>query len=188
MRFFRTPAEFRNWLAKNHDRRDEVIVGLYKKGSAKKGITYEEARDQALCFGWIDGITRRVDDDSYCIRFTPRRRNSVWSQVNVGRVKELTRLGLMEAPGLEAFERGAGSRSTYSYENPDRELGAEYEKTFKKNAKAWEFFSDQPPSYRRGASWWVTSAKKEETRLRRLQTLIEDSEQGLRVKPLRRND
>ena len=109
MRFFRTPGEFRKWLAKNHDRRDELVVGLYKKGSGKKGISYEEARDQALCFGWIDGITRRVDDDSYCIRFTPRRRNSSWSRVNIARVKELTSLGLMERPGLDAFERGTKS-------------------------------------------------------------------------------
>jgi uncharacterized protein YdeI (YjbR/CyaY-like superfamily) len=180
--FFPTPAAFRKWLQKNHDQATELLVGFYKKDSGKPSITWPESVDQALCFGWIDGVRKRIDDVSYSIRFTPRKAISTWSAVNIARVEELTKLGLMQPPGLRAFERRREDKSRiYAYENAPAMLEAEAEESFRANRKAWDFFNEQPPSYRRVALYWVTSAKKEETRARRLATLIADSADGLRL-------
>jgi len=184
--FFATASEFRAWLEEHHREARELWVGFYKKGSGKPSITWPEAVDQALCFGWIDGVRKSIDDVAYANRFTPRRARSAWSAVNVKRVEELTKLGLMRPAGLEAFAQRTEDRSgTYSYEQRDAaRLEPSYEREFRANEKAWEFFRAQPPWYRRAATWWVVSAKKEETRLRRLATLIDDSEHGRTVRPL----
>jgi len=180
--FFATPADFRNWLAKNHSSASELLVGFYKKDSGKPSITWPESVDQALCFGWIDGVRRRIDDVSYSIRFTPRKKSSTWSAINIARVAALTKLGLMQPSGLRAFERRREEKSAiYSYENAVRTLDAAAEKKFRANRKAWTFFNAQPPGYRRVAIYWVTSAKREETRARRLATLIDDSENERRL-------
>lgn len=184
-RFFRTPAEYRAWLEKNHDRHTELLVGFYKKSSGKKGITYEEALDESLCFGWIDGVRRSVDDERSTIRFTPRRQKSNWSLKNIRRVGELKRLGRMAPAGLEAFERrDPGEAGTYSFEQAKPELGPDLARRFRRNRKAWRFWEAQPPGYRKAATWWVVSAKREETRLRRLAALIEDSANGRRLAQL----
>jgi uncharacterized protein YdeI (YjbR/CyaY-like superfamily) len=176
--FFATPAKLRAWFEKNHDKADELFVGYYKKASGKPSITWPESVDQALCFGWIDGIRRTIDDASYMIRFTPRKPRSVWSAVNIKRAKELSELGLMTPAGLAAFQRRSDDRSAiYSYEQrKTAKLDAAYEKQFRANKKAWKNFQARAPSYQRAAAWWVISAKKEETRLRRLARLIDDSE------------
>lgn len=180
--FFATPEAFRKWLAKHHAQTSELLVGFYKKGSGIPSMTWPESVDQALCFGWIDGIRRRIDDERYSIRFTPRKPKSTWSSVNIARVAELTRLGMIQPAGLRAFEqRSAENSGIYAYENAARELPPEFEKQFRKQRKAWQSFSEQPPSYRRVAIHWVTSAKKQETRTRRLATLIEDSAAGRRL-------
>jgi len=188
--FFATPFAFRTWLEEHHARTSELLVGFYKKGSGKPSITWPESVDAALCYGWIDGIRRRIDELSYSIRFTPRKPTSIWSAVNIKRARELTESGLMQPAGLQAFERRDEAKSAiYSYEQrhgatfPDA-----YEKQFRANKKAWEFFQSQAPSYRRIATYWVTSAKKEETRLRRLATLIADSAQQRSIGPLKRPD
>ena len=181
-KFFATPDAFRRWLEKNHEKEEELLVGFYKRDSGKKSITWPESVDQALCFGWIDGIRRRIDDVSYSIRFTPRRRGSIWSAVNIKRAKELIEQKLMAPAGVRAFEaRDEKKSAIYSYENRPRELAPEYEKTFRANRKAWDFWSVQPPSYRRQITDWVMEAKKEETRARRLAKLIDDSAHGRRV-------
>ena len=181
-RFFRSPAEFRNWLEKNHDRESELLVGFYKKSSGKRGITYEEAVDEALCFGWIDGVRRSVDNERSTIRFTPRRQRSNWSLKNIRRVNELTKLGRMAPPGIAAFERRDPSEAgTYSFEQANPRFDQGLERRFRRNRGAWKFWEAQPPGYRKAATWWVVSAKREETRLRRLQTLIEDSANGRRL-------
>jgi uncharacterized protein YdeI (YjbR/CyaY-like superfamily) len=180
--FFATPADFRKWLAKNHSSASELLVGFYKKDSGKPSINWPESVDQALCFGWIDGVRRRIDDVSYSIRFTPRKKTSTWSAINIARVAELTKLGLMQPAGLDAFEHRREEKSAiYAYENAVRTFDAAHEKTFRKNKKAWEFFNAQPPGYRRQMTYWVTSAKKEETRARRLATLIDESAHGRRI-------
>jgi uncharacterized protein YdeI (YjbR/CyaY-like superfamily) len=188
-KFFATPADFRAWLEKNHSRVSELQVGFHRKASGRPSITWAEAVDQALCFGWIDGVRRSVDDESYQIRFTPRRARSIWSAVNVARVEELTKLGLMQPAGVAAFEaRRADRTGIYSHEQREAaKLTRPQEKRFRANAKAWKFFQAQPPGYRRQATWWVVSAKKEDTRERRLDTLIADSEQGQAVRHLRRD-
>jgi uncharacterized protein YdeI (YjbR/CyaY-like superfamily) len=189
-KFFATPADFRAWLEKNHSRVSELQVGFHRKASGRPSITWAEAVDQALCFGWIDGVRRSVDDESYQIRFTPRRARSIWSAVNVARVEELTKLGLMQPAGVAAFEaRRADRTGIYSHEQREApKLTRPQKKRFRANAKAWKFFQAQPPGYRRQATWWVVSAKKEDTRARHLDTLIADSEQGQAVRPLRRGD
>ncbi len=186
--FFATPSEFRAWLEAHHADTQELWVGFYKKSSGKPSITWPEAVDEALCFGWIDGLRKGIDDISYTIRFTPRRPRSIWSAVNVARVKELTSLGLMRPVGLEAFEERAEERSgIYAYEQQHAaELDAVYEQQFRANPAAWDFFQAQAAWYRRAAIWWVISAKKEETKRRRLAKLIEDSEHGRTVPPLTR--
>jgi uncharacterized protein YdeI (YjbR/CyaY-like superfamily) len=184
-RFFRSSNEFRKWLETNHDKASEVFVGMYKKASGKKGITYKEAVDQALCFGWIDTTSKGIDDERYMQRFTPRRKGSIWSAVNIKRVGELTEQGLMHPAGLKTFEtRDPTKQGLYSFENPLQKLPPAQEKRFKANKQAWRFFNDQPPGYRKTALWWVVSAKRDETKERRLQTLIEDSAAGRRLKHL----
>ena len=180
--YFTSAARFRLWLEKNHATTAELWVGFYKKSSGRASITYQEALDEALCFGWIDGLRKTVDDDRYTIRFTPRKPSSNWSNVNIKRVDELIALGRVMPAGLAAFEARKPEKSgVYSYENRPRRLDAAYEKKFRANKKAWEFFQSQAPYYQRTACAWVMTAKKEETRLRRLVVLIEDSAQGRRI-------
>jgi uncharacterized protein YdeI (YjbR/CyaY-like superfamily) len=186
--FFATPEEFRAWLAEHHEAETELVVGFYKKASGRPSMTWPQSVDQALCFGWIDGVRRRVDDTSYCIRFTPRKPRSTWSAVNVKRMKELVEAGLVAPAGMAAFQRrGDDNTAIYSYEQRHAaRLAPDQEQRFKANARAWAFFAAQAPSYRRTATHWVTSAKRPETRERRLAQLIEDSQAGRLVPPLRR--
>lgn len=182
LKFFKTPTDFRKWLEKHHAAISELWVGFYKRGSGHASITWPESVDQALCFGWIDGIRKSVDDVSYAIRFTPRRVDSVWSAVNIKRAKELSKLGLMKPRGLDAFRRRKENRSgIYSYEQRSAELEPPYEKRFRQNKPAWKFFQAQPTWYRKQINWWIVSAKKEETRLKRLEKLISESEQERRL-------
>jgi uncharacterized protein YdeI (YjbR/CyaY-like superfamily) len=187
-KFFASRAEFRSWLEKHHADTKELLVGYHKKGSGRSGITYLESVEEALCFGWIDGVQRSIDGVSYCIRFTPRRERSSWSAVNIQRVEKLKAEGRMHPSGLAAFDRRSKDRSgTYSYEQRHAaELEPAHERRFRANRKAWDYFVAQPGGYRTMAIWWVVSAKKEETRLRRLDMLIEDSARGRAVGPLRR--
>jgi uncharacterized protein YdeI (YjbR/CyaY-like superfamily) len=187
-RFFATPDEFRAWLAANHDSESELLVGYYKRASGRPSITWAESVDEALCFGWIDGVRRTIDDESYSIRFTPRRPRSTWSAANIKRVGELAAEGRMTPAGLAAFERRSGDRSgIYSYEQRHHaELEPEQEQRFRADAAAWAWFERQAPSYRRQALYWVVSAKRPETRERRLNVLIEDSGAGWKIGPLRR--
>ena len=184
--FFATPADFRAWLAENHEREAELWVGFYKVGSGKRSITWPEAVDQALCFGWIDGVRHGIDAESYTNRFTPRRRGSNWSAVNIHRAHELIEQGLMQPAGLRAFEARTDDRSaTYSYEQRHAAvLDAESEARLRANEAAWRFFQAQAPSYRKAATYWIVSAKRQETRDRRLHTLVEDSAAGRTVPPL----
>jgi uncharacterized protein YdeI (YjbR/CyaY-like superfamily) len=185
LKFCKTPAEFRKWLDKNHASVQELWPAFYKKNSGRASITYSEALDEALCYGWIDGVRKAVDDISYTIRFTPRKPKSIWSLVNIRRVNELTQLGRMMPPGIAAFETRDEERAKkYSYENRPRVLDGECEKKFRANKKAWEFYEAQAPYYRRTSSFWVTSAKQEETRLRRLEQLIAYSAKGERIPQL----
>jgi uncharacterized protein YdeI (YjbR/CyaY-like superfamily) len=182
-RYFKTPAEFRAWLATNHATASELGVVLYRKASGNPSMTWSEAVDQALCFGWIDSVARRLDDDRRVQRFTPRKPKSNWSAVNIKKVAELTAQGLMAPAGLAAFARREEARSgVYSYEN--RHLAAldpEREATFRAAAGAWEFFSRQPPSYRQTSIYWVMNAKREDTRSSRLGRLIIASGEGRRL-------
>jgi len=186
--FLSTSSAFRDWLEKHYDKEQELWVGFHKKSSGKPSITWPEAVDAALCFGWIDGVRKSLGDESYTIRFTPRKPRSIWSAVNIKRVAQLKKMGLMHSAGLQAFERRTGDKSAiYSYEQrKTATLGDEYEKQFRARRKAWDFFQAQPSWYRRTTSWWVISAKKEETRLKRLSKLIEDSERGQSVSSLLR--
>ena len=184
-RYFRSASEFRRWLGAHHAERDELWIGYYKKGSDRSGITYREAVDEALCFGWIDGLTKGVDDERYMQRFTPRKPKSYWSTVNIKRARELIAKGRMEPPGLAAFERRPPDDDRrYAFEQERPGLGPAEEKVFRTDRKAWEFFLAQPPGYRRTAGWWVVSAKREETRHRRLERLIEHSRKGERLPQL----
>jgi uncharacterized protein YdeI (YjbR/CyaY-like superfamily) len=186
--FFPTPADFRAWLEAHHDQEPELLVGFYKKGSGKPSITWPESVDEALCFGWIDGVRRSLDGESYTIRFTPRQARSTWSAINIQRVKELTEQGRMHPAGLKAFAARTDDNSAiYAYEQPhEARLDAAEAAQFQANAAAWTFFQAQPPSYRRHALYWVVSAKKAETRHKRLATLIEDSAQGRTIRHLTR--
>jgi uncharacterized protein YdeI (YjbR/CyaY-like superfamily) len=181
-KFFSSAAQFHDWLVKNYDQKDELLIGFHKKTSGKKSITYPEALDEALCFGWIDGVRKRLNETSYTIRFTPRRANSIWSRVNMRHIERLKREGRMQNGGLAAFARRDEKRTAvYAFENKPRELSAEFQKKFQANKQAWEFWKKQPPFYTKTCSFWVMSAKKEETQLRRLEQLIEDSARGERV-------
>jgi uncharacterized protein YdeI (YjbR/CyaY-like superfamily) len=182
--FFKSAAEWRKWLEKNHKEATEKVVGFHKVDSGKSGITHREALDEALCFGWIDGVARG-GEATWQIRFSPRRKRSIWSQVNIKRVGELIADGRMHSSGIAAFEaRDPALQNRYSSENRNVGFSSAEERQFKANKQAWENFSAMPPSYRRPATWWVVSAKREETRARRLATLIEDSLAGRRIKQM----
>ena len=182
--FFATPNDFRNWLAENYDQHTELWVGYYKKSTKKASITWPESVDQALCYGWIDGIRKSVDEESYKIRFTPRRPNSVWSAVNLKKMKELIAEGLMEKPGLEIYEkRKAEKEQIYAYEQKQAAaLPEAYEKLLKANEAAWAFFEKSAPYYKRQMTWWIISAKKKATQINRLNKLIEHSAEGKKVR------
>jgi uncharacterized protein YdeI (YjbR/CyaY-like superfamily) len=181
-RFFKTPAAFRKWLAANHAKANELLVGFYKKGSGKPSITWPESVDEAICFGWIDGVRKTLDDESYTIRFSPRKPNSIWSAVNIRNMERLVKEKRMTAAGLKAYEKKKENRSgIYAYEQRPAELVEPYASEFKKNKAAWKFFQAQPPYYRKTLTWWIVSAKKEETRLSRLEKLIETSAKQQRL-------
>jgi uncharacterized protein YdeI (YjbR/CyaY-like superfamily) len=179
--YFRTPAEFRRWLEKHHGDTAELLVGLHKKGSGEPSLTYPEALDEALCFGWIDGVRKSVDETRYTIRFTPRKPDSKWSAVNIRKAEALKAAGRMRPPGLAAFDGRNPAKAGYSFEERPHDLDPAYEARFRAHSKAWAHFQAQPPGYRRTAIFWVMSAKKDETRLRRLGQLIEISAQGERL-------
>lgn len=184
-KFFRTAEAFRKWLDKNRDGTAELLVGFYRLNSGRGGLTYRDALDEALCFGWIDGIRKRYDDDSYTIRFAPRVAGSIWSVVNTRRMEELIQMGRVHEAGLRAFERRDKKKSKlYSYEVGNSKFEPAQERLFRAHPAAWEFYQRQAPWYRRVSCYWVTSAKKEETRARRLEQLIADSANGRRIKQL----
>ncbi len=175
VRFFKSPMELRKWFETHHADTVELWVGYYKKGSGKPSITWPESVDEALCVGWIDGIRKSIDETSYTIRFSPRKPRSIWSAINIRRAEELIKLGLMRPKGLAAYEAREENKSgVYSYEQRSTDLPDQYAKKLKKNKDAWDFYQLQPPSYRKKVNWWVISAKKEETRLKRLDRLIEE--------------
>jgi uncharacterized protein YdeI (YjbR/CyaY-like superfamily) len=180
--FFNTPHEFRQWLKENHHTEKELLVGFYKVGTKKPSMTWSESVDQALCFGWIDGVRKSIDEESYSIRSTPRKPTSIWSAVNIKKMEELTKAGLMTEAGQKAFELRKEEKSAiYSHEKGLATLDPELEKQFKANPKAWDFFGKQAPSYRKVMLHWIMSAKQEKTRLSRLEKTIRESESGKRI-------
>jgi uncharacterized protein YdeI (YjbR/CyaY-like superfamily) len=181
IKIFNSSAELREWLEKNHDHVTELWMGFYNKRAHKKSITYREALDEALCFGWIDGVRKSINQTTYKQRFTPRKPKSYWSAVNIRRVGELAKLGRIAASGGKAFEQRASASGKYSFESRPKKLPLAYERQFKATPGAWEFFRAQAPWYQRTSSFWVVSAKQEETRQRRLATLMSDSEKGRRL-------
>ena len=182
-KFFKTPSAFRKWLAAHHAKETALWVGFHKKNSGKPSITWPESVEEALCFGWIDGIRKRIDDASYQIRFTPRKPGSTWSTINIKIAQRLIEEKRMQPAGLKAFEARKENRSgIYSYEQRRPELEEKYARKLKRNGAAWKFFQAQPPSYRKMINWWIISAKQEETRLKRLDKLIEASVQGRRMR------
>ncbi|HLP18101.1 MAG TPA: YdeI/OmpD-associated family protein [Bacteroidota bacterium] len=184
--FFKSASALRAWLMKHHETASELIVGFYKVGSGKPSLTWSESVDEALCFGWIDGIRRTIDTISYTIRFTPRKPTSTWSAINIKKIEDLTARQLMMPAGIAAYERRQDNKSRiYSYENKPERLDGPLEKLFKANKKAWTFFTSMTPSYQKTAFYWVMSAKQEQTKRRRLEQLIADSAAGEKVKPLR---
>ena len=184
-KFFKSPEAFGRWLESNHSSAQELWVGFHRKSTGKPSLTWAESVDEALCFGWIDGIRKTVDEARYAIRFTPRRPGSNWSSINIQRARALIKEGRMRPAGLTAFEDRHKARAEgYSYENRPRQLPSRYLKVLKANKAAWAFYRDQPPGYRRSATWWVLSAKREETRLKRLSALIRDAAEGRRVRQL----
>jgi uncharacterized protein YdeI (YjbR/CyaY-like superfamily) len=184
--FFASPTDLREWFEKNHNTEKELWVGFYKTNTGKPSVTWPEAVDQALCFGWIDGVRKSLEEDSYVIRFTPRKPNSIWSAINIKKVEELTKLGLMRPAGTDAFDKRDEKKSrVYSFEQKNIQLDKNFEKQFRQNKKAWKFFQSQPPSYQRPAIWLVISAKQEVTKQKRLSILIKDSEAGQKINPLR---
>jgi uncharacterized protein YdeI (YjbR/CyaY-like superfamily) len=184
--FFSSPTDLQEWFEKNHDTEKELWVGFYKTNTGKPRVTWPESVNQALCFGWIDGVRKSLGEDSYVIRFTPRKPNSIWSAINIKKVEELTKLGLMRPAGTDAFNKRDEKKSrVYSFEQKNIQLDKNFEKQFRENKKAWKFFQSQPPSYQRPAIWWVMSAKQEVTKQKRLSILIKDSEAGQKINPLR---
>jgi len=185
--YFESPQAFYDWLEEHHETDAEVYVGFHKQHTGKRAMSWSEAVDQALCFGWIDSRANKIDDDRYMQRFTPRKPGSNWSKVNVEKVARLIEDGRMRPAGLAAFEKRKDYRTgVYSFERESWELPPEYDARLHASASAAEYFDGRPPSYRRAAIHWVLSAKREETRERRLAQLIEDSAKGVDVKPLRR--
>ena len=182
-RFLKTPASFRKWLAANHDKAKELWVGFYRKNSGKASITWPESVDEALCFGWIDGIRKSIDDESYMIRFSPRKPESTWSAVNIRNVERLIKEKRMLPAGLKAYEARKENRSgIYSYEQRATELVEPCASQFKRNKAAWTFFQAQPAGYRKTMNWHIVSAKQEETRLARLMKLIDASAKRQRIR------
>lgn len=181
--FFATPSAFRNWLKKNHASSREQWIGFHRKASARPSITWPESVDEALCVGWIDGLRKTIDTESYKIRFTPRKKESNWSAVNIARVQELTEQGRMQPAGLAAFAlRKEAKSGIYAYENRKTAvLDTADEKRFRSERKAWAFFQQQPTGYRQKAIWYVVTGKQEETRRRRLEKLIAESEAERRI-------
>jgi uncharacterized protein YdeI (YjbR/CyaY-like superfamily) len=180
--FFESAALFRTWLSKNHNKESEVLVGFYKVGSGKPSMTWSESVDEALCFGWIDGVRKSMDDTRYTIRFTPRRPASIWSAVNIKKMEVLSGQGLVQPSGLAAFEKRKDSRSQiYTYEKPPVTLERAYERRFKANKDAWSFFRSQAPSYQKVIVHWIMSAKQEKTKLSRLEKAIASSQSGKRL-------
>lgn len=184
--YFASSDEFRAWLAEHHEREREVLVGFYKKHTGRPTMTWPQSVDEALCYGWIDGVRRSAGEEAYTIRFTPRKAKSTWSAVNLKRVPELIAEGRMQPAGLKAYEaREASNSRIYAYEQADATaFDAAMEERFRANAAAWEFFQAQPPGYRRTSTHWVMTAKQEATRLRRLEQLIADSASGRRLDQL----
>lgn len=182
-KFFKTPSAFLKWLVANHAKSKELWVGFYNKKSSKPSITWPQSVDEALCFGWIDGIRKNIDEESYKIRFSPRKPASIWSAVNIRNVERLLKEKRMQPAGLNAFAARKENRSgIYSYEQRSAELVEPYLGKLKKNKAAWKFFRAQPPGYRKIMNWWVVSAKQEATRLKRIEKLIEESAQGRRMR------
>ena len=182
VKHFKNREAFRAWLAKNHARERELWVGYYKKDSGRASITWPESVDEGLCYGWIDGLRKSVDEISYTIRFTPRRPGSIWSAINTRRANELIKSGDMQAAGLAAFKLRKAFRSgIYTYEQRSAELDDKYAKLIRRNGAAWKFYQAQPPGYRKLANWWVVSAKLEATRLARLEKLITHCANGERL-------
>jgi uncharacterized protein YdeI (YjbR/CyaY-like superfamily) len=183
--FFSNQLKFREWLKKHHADKTELLVGFYKVTSGKESMTWPQSVDEALCFGWIDGIRRSIDEKSYTIRFTPRKPTSIWSTVNIKKVKELSEKGLMQAAGLEAFgHRKEHKSAIYTYENEPISLDKTFENQFKANKKAWKFFQSMAPSYKKTVIHWLMTAKQENTKRRRLEEVIRDSEAGSKIKRL----
>jgi uncharacterized protein YdeI (YjbR/CyaY-like superfamily) len=179
--FFPTPGAFRAWLKKHHKTADELWVGYYRKECGKPTISWSESVDEALCFGWIDGIRKKISDEAYTNRFTPRRAGSNWSAINIAKVEQLTRAKRMQPAGLAAYAKRTEARSrVYTYERASQAFDKALEKKFKANKKAWAFFEAQPPYYRKLMTGWVNGGKQEETRLRRLDKLIKACESGTR--------
>ena len=184
---FETADAFRAWLEQHHDCADELWVGYWKKSTGRSSVTWEETVDEALCFGWIDGIRKRIDDEAYTIRFTPRRANSIWSRRNIDRIEALSKAGRVAPSGAEAYDRRSADRSeVYAFEQATPpELSAEYLARLQADAAAWQDWEARPPGYRMQVSHWVMSAKREATRERRLASLVEDCAAGRKIKPLR---
>ncbi len=177
--FFATPLEFRKWLEKNHSKKTELIVGFYKVSTGIPSMTWSQSVDEALCYGWIDGIRKSIDEERYQIRFTPRKAGSIWSAVNIEKIKQLKKMGLMKPVGLEIFKNRTDKESgVYSYETEEEQLSSDLEKHFKINKKAWDYFQSLAPSYQKVSKKWVMSAKQDVTRLKRLNELIKDSAAG----------
>ncbi|NOS84790.1 MAG: bacteriocin-protection protein [Ignavibacteria bacterium] len=177
IKFFKSQAAFRKWLEKNHNKKDELWLGYYKKASGKTSVTYKESLEEVLCFGWIDGISRSIDEEKYCQRYTPRRKGSIWSAVNINKAEELIKNGKMHSSGLNVYKnRDPKKAGLYSFEQKEIKFPPALLKMLKANKKAWGYFSKLPPGYRKTSTWWVISAKQEETRQRRMKTLIADSE------------
>lgn len=177
--FFAKPSDFRKWLQKNHKKETELLVGFHKVGSGKPSMTWSQSVDEALCFGWIDGVRKSIDKDSYQIRFTRRKPTSIWSAINIKKMEELSKRGLMQPAGLASFEKRTEVKSKiYSYEKEEAALPLKFEKLFKVNKKAWNYFQSLAPSYKKVSTHWVMTAKQETTRLKRLNQLISESAAG----------
>jgi uncharacterized protein YdeI (YjbR/CyaY-like superfamily) len=184
--FFENPAAFRTWLSTHGSSEEELWVGFHRKATGRPSMTWPESVDEALCFGWIDGVRKSIDERRYAIRFTPRRPGSIWSARNVGRIEALMAQGRMSKRGLVAWEqRDPAKTAVYSFERDAAELDEDRERRFRRNRKAWTFYQSQPPGYRKLSAWWIISAKRESTRERRFATLVECSEAGERVPPMR---
>ncbi len=183
--FFSNQLKFREWLKRHHADEKELLVGFYKVTSGKESMTWPQSVDQALCFGWIDGVRKSIDEESYTIRFTPRKTTSIWSSVNIKKIKDLTEKGLMQVAGLEAFKHRKDDKSSiYTYEKKEMVLDKALEKKFKSNKQAWDFFQSMAPSYKKSVINWLMTAKQESTTQRRFDELIKDCEAKRKIKHL----